>query len=162
VILLISGLIILFMVVATLALSALSRSLFFGAVDISRLSTAALLPIFLRTFWISLPYLALTVLLAIVSHSPIFAGGGMIVYANVFERLLMSVSDRYPLLTRFLPGNLSMALQINYYTIDRTVSRPIFHPPLMVEPQAILAIGIIFTILCAFSFVIFSRQDLGG
>ena len=86
----------------------------------------------------------------------------MIVYANVLERLLMSVSDRYPLLTRFLPGNLSMALQINYYTIDRTASRPIFYPTLITEPQAILTIGIVFTILCALSFVIFSRQDLGG
>jgi hypothetical protein len=32
----------------------------------------------------------------------------------------------------------------------------------MVEPQAILAIGIIFTILCTLSSVIFSRQDMGG
>lgn len=162
VILLVSGLIILFTVFATLGLSALSRSLFFGGVDSSRLNTAAVLPMFLRTFWTSLPYLALTILLAIVSRSPIFAGGGMLVYADVFERLLMSISDRYPLLTHLLPGNLSMALQINYYTIDRTASRPVFYAPLMTEPQAILDIGIIFTILCAVSFLIFSRQDLGG
>ena len=86
----------------------------------------------------------------------------MIVYAVILEKLLISVSDRYPLLTRFLPGNLAMALQINYYTIDRTASPPVFDPPLVSEPQAILAIGIIFTVLCALSLVIFSRQDLGG
>jgi len=162
VILVISGLIILLTVFATMGLSVLSRSLFFGAVNTSLLNMTAILPLLLRTFWISLPYLALTLLLAIVGRSPIFAGGGMIVYAVVLEKLLLSVSDRCPLLTRFLPGNLAMALQINYYTIDRTASRPIFHPPLMVEPQAILAIGIIFTILCVLSFVIFSRQDVGG
>jgi ABC-type transport system involved in multi-copper enzyme maturation permease subunit len=162
VILLFNGSIILFTIFATLVISTLSRSLFFRTVDVSRLNTAALLPIFLRTFWISLPYLALTILFAIVSRSPIFAGGGMIVYADVLERLLMSMSDRYPLLTHLLPGNLSMALQINYYTIDHTGTRPIFHPPLAAEPQAILIIGILFAVLCAFSFVIFSRQDVGG
>jgi ABC-type transport system involved in multi-copper enzyme maturation permease subunit len=162
VILLFSGLISLFTVLATLGLSAVSRTLFFGSLDVSRLNTAAVLPILLRTFWISLPYLALTVLLAILSRSPIFAGAGMIVYVDVFEKLLMSVSDRYPLLSRLLPGNLSMALQINDYTIDRTASRPIFRPFVVAEPQAILTIGIVFAILCALSFVIFSRQDLGG
>ena len=162
VILFVGGSIVLFTMLVTLGLSVLSRHLFFGGVDISRLNIAAILPMFLRTFWISLPYLGLTVGLAIVSRSPIFAGGSMIVYAVVLEKLLISVSDRYPLLTRFLPGNLAMALQINYYTIDRTASRPVFDPPLVSEPQAILAIGMIFSVLCALSLVIFSRQDLGG
>jgi hypothetical protein len=151
-----------FTLLATLGLAALSRTLFFGAVDTAHLDAAALLPVFLRIFWSSLPYLALTVLLAVISRSPIFAAGGMIVYADVFEKLALPLGDRYPALTRFLPGQLSLILQVHNSALDRAAAQPVIDPRLMTEPQAILAIGAIFLITCGLTFLIFSRQDLGG
>jgi ABC-type transport system involved in multi-copper enzyme maturation permease subunit len=162
VILLFGALMIAFTLLATLGLAALSRTLFFGSVDTTHLNTAALLPVLLRTFWSSLPYLALTVLLAVLSRSPIFAAGGMIVYAGVFEKLALSLGDRYPALTRFLPGQLSLILQVHNSALDRTAAQPILDPRWMSEPQAILAIGAIFLVTCGLTFLIFSRQDLGG
>lgn len=149
-------------VFVTLGLAALSRDLFFGTVDASHLNVVALLPALLRTFWSSLPYLALTVLLAVASRSPLFAAGGMILYADVFEKLLLSLSDRYPALTQYLPGQLALILQINNYALDHTAPRPIFDPHMMTEPHAIATVGIVFLLVSGVAFVIFSHQDLGG
>lgn len=161
VILFFGALMIAFSLGATLGLAALSRTLFFGSVNMAHFNAAALLPIFLRTFWSALPYLALTVLLAVLSRSPFFAAGAMIFYADIVERLALLLSDRYPALTRFLPGQLALVLQAHNFALDRT-AQPILDPHWMNEPQAILSIGVIFLVVCGLTFIIFSRQDLGG
>ena len=146
----------------TVGLAALIRPWFFGTADLSQLNLGALLPAMLRTFLSSLPYLGLTILLAVISRSAIFAAGGMIVYADVFEKYLLSLGDRYPLLIRFLPGQLTLILQAKNFAVDPAGPKLAVSPDLMSEPQAILAIGILFIVLCSLSFFIFSRQDLGG
>lgn len=161
-ILLMTAVMICFSIFATLALAALSRNWFFGAVDISRLNTAEVLPVILRIFWSSLPYLSLTMLLAVISRSPIFAAGGAIIYVNVVEKLLLSVSDRYPSLTRYLPGQLSLVLQNQNYMLDRTASSLVLDTRNITELVALLSIGVISVILFCLCFWIFSRQDLSG
>jgi ABC-type transport system involved in multi-copper enzyme maturation permease subunit len=151
-----------FTVIALLGLSALSRLLFFGVMDASHLNWSALPLAILRVYWSSLPYLALTVLLAIISRSPLFAAGGTIIYGSVLENLLASQSDKFPTLVRYLPASLAQVLQENNLALNLS-ALPL--PPaaaIMPETRAIFAIGLIFAALSALSFVIFSRQDLGG
>jgi ABC-type transport system involved in multi-copper enzyme maturation permease subunit len=151
-----------FAVAALLGLGALSRTLIFGVVDASDLNWSALLPVILRVFWGAVPYLALTVLFAIVSRSPIFAAGGTIVYGSVLERLAMQASHKFPALVRYLPASWSQVLQTFNAAIDRTSLPLPADPASMPETRAILMIGILFIALTATSLVIFSRQDLGG
>lgn len=148
-------------VTALLGLGFISRSLFFGTVDTTNLDLAALPLVILRMFWGSLPYLALTVLLAVISRSPLFAAGGTIVYGSVFELLAMQAANRFPLLVRYLPGNLSGILQSFNATLDRRAHLPA-DAAIMPETHAILLISILFVAMSAASFAIFSRQDLGG
>ena len=162
VILLMSMLLIGFAIYAALGMAVIMRPLFFGSPDVPYLTTGTVLSAVLRTFLGALPYLGLTILLAVTSRSAIFAAGGMIIYADVFEKYMLSLGDRYPLLTRFLPGQLSLILQAKSFTFDPAGPKLAISPDLMSEPQAILAIGIIFIVLFSLSFVIFSRQDLGG
>jgi len=162
VILLFGALMIAFTLLVTLGLAALSRTLFFGSVDMAHFNAVALLPAFLRTWWSALPYLALTVMLAVISRSPLFAAGAMIFYSDILERLALLLSDRYPVLIRFLPGQLALILQAQNFTLDRTATQPTLDPHWMSEPQAILSIGFIFLVTCGITFLIFSRQDLGG
>jgi len=162
VIVLMSALFIGFAIYVALGLAAIMRPLFFGLADIPHLTGGTVLSAVLRTFLGALPYLGLTILLAVTSRSAIFAAGGMIIYTDVFEKYMLSLGDRYPLLTRFLPGQLSLILQAKNFTLGPAGPRLAIPPDLMSEPQTILAIVIIFLFLCSLSFVIFSRQDLGG
>jgi ABC-type transport system involved in multi-copper enzyme maturation permease subunit len=148
--------------IAILGLAALSRLIFFGRVDTSNLNPAALLATILRVFWSALPYLALTVLFAVISRSPLFAAGGTIIYGTVIENLLANLENRFPTLVRYLPSQLAQVLQINNLTLDRTALPLPLDAAVMPEARAILAIGIIFIILSAVALAIFSRQDLGG
>ncbi len=150
-----------FSVIAILGLSALSRSLFFGVVDATHLNPAALLPAALRLFWSSLPYLALTVLLAVLSRSPFFAAGGTILYGSVVEQFAPALGERFPWLVRYMPASLSQALQHGTHALDRN-ALPISPDAILPQGQAILLIGMTFLLLSIASFVIFSRQDLGG
>ena len=154
-------LMVLFTVIAILGLGALSRSLFFGIVDAYNLNLSALLPTILRVFWGSLPYLALTVLFAIVSRSPMFAAGGTIVYGSVFELLALNLSSKFPTLVRYLPVSLSQVLQAYNTALDRAAP-PLLDASIMPEPRAVILIVVIFILLSITSLVIFSRQDLGG
>jgi hypothetical protein len=113
-------------------------------------------------FWSGLPYLALTVLFAVISRSPLFAAGGTIIYGTVIENLLANLENRFPTLVRYLPSQLAQVLQINNLTLDRTALPLPLDAAVMPEARAILAIGIIFIILSAVALAIFSRQDLGG
>lgn len=162
VILLMSVMLIGFAIYAVLGLAAVMRPLFLSSADVPLLTSDTVLSALLRTFLGSLPYLGLTILLAVISRSAIFAAGGMIVYADVFEKYMLSLGNRYPLLTRYLPGQLSLILQAKNFTLDPAAPRLAISPDLMSEPQVILAIVIIFFFLCCLSFVIFSCQDLGG
>ncbi len=147
---------------AVLGLGALSRSGFFGVVETSNLNLAALLPAVLRVFWSSLPYLALSAFLGVISRSPFFAAGGTIVYGSVIEQFIPALSARVPWLTRFLPGSLSHALQSSNSALDLS-TRPLSMESIPVpELQVVLLIGGIFLLLSIASLVIFSRQDLGG
>lgn len=148
-------------VIAVVGLSALSRGLFFGTVDTFNFNPAALLPAALRLFWSSLPYLALTVLLAILSRSPFFAAGGTILYGSVVEPLAPSLGDRFPWLIRYMPASLSQVLQNGVLALDHN-ALPISPDAIMTQGQTIFVIGITFLLLSIASFVIFSRQDLGG
>jgi hypothetical protein len=155
-------LIVSFTVIAFLGLGVLSRSLFFHAVETSNLNLSALLPVGLRVFWSSLPYLALSVLLGMFSRSPLFAAGGTIVYASVVERFIPALSERVPWLTRYLPGSLSRVLQSRNIALDLSAKPLPMSATLMPELQVVLLIGCIFLLLSIASLVIFSHQDLGG
>ena len=150
-----------FSVMAVLVLSALSRGLFFGAVDTSNFNPAALLPAVLRLFWSSLPYLALTLLLAVLSRSPFFAAGGTILYGSVVEPFAPALGERFPWLIRYMPASLSQVLQHGTLALDHN-ALPTSPDAILPQGQAILLIGITFLLLSIASFVIFSRQDLGG
>lgn len=150
-----------FTVASILGLGAISRTLFFGTVDASNLNFAALLPATLRMFWASLPYLALTVLFAIVSRSPLFAAGGTIIYGSVLEMLAMEASDRFPTLVRYLPASLSAVLQTFNATLDRAAPPLPLDAAIMPEMCAVFVIAVLFLGLCALSFILFSRQDVG-
>lgn len=151
-----------FSVAVILGVGALSRTLFFGTVNASNLNLSALLPVILRMFWSAVPYLALTVLFAVISRSPLFAAGGTIVYGSVFEMFAVQAAHKFPTLVRHLPVSLSQVLQTFNAALDRTA------PPLpadaasMPEIRAILLIGVLLAAFSAASLVIFSRQDLGG
>jgi ABC-type transport system involved in multi-copper enzyme maturation permease subunit len=147
---------------AILVLVGFSHLIFFGSVDASDLNLAALLPAILRVFWGALPYLALTMLLAVVSRSPLFAAGGTIIYGTVLEALLVRLDDMFPAIVRYLPAQLAQVLQIHNLRIYRLAPSLPIDATVMPEAQAVLAIGIIFIVLSAISLVIFSRQDLGG
>lgn len=151
-----------FAVVSLLGVSALSRILFFGTVDASNLNLSALLPVILRLFWSAAPYLAMTALFAVISRSPLFAAGGTVVYGSVFEMLAMQVREKFPVLTQYLPANLSQVLQEFNATLDRAALPHPSDASAMPETHAVLLIGILFLSLSAATFVIFSRQDLGG
>ena len=58
---------------ALVGLGALSRMFVFGTVESSQLNPSGFLPVILRVSWGGVPYLALTVLFAVVSRSPLFA-----------------------------------------------------------------------------------------
>ena len=161
-ILLFSLLTICFAVAVILGLGAVSRSLFFGTVEASNLNLPALLPAILRIFWSSLPYLALSVLLGIISRSPFVAAGGTIVYGSVVEQFIPALSARAPWLARYLPGSLSHVLQSHNSALDLSTLPLSTEPMLMPELQVVLLIGNIFLLLSMTSFIIFSRQDLGG
>ena len=161
VILLVAGVMICISILAMLVLAVLSRNWFFGTVEMSDLDTTAILPILLRIFWSSLPYLSLTVLLAVISRSYVFAAAAGIVYVDILERLLLSLSERYPLLTRYLPGQLSLVLQSGNSLLDRTAEH-LLDTRRMTEPAAALSIAILFLCTTTFAFFIFSRQDLGA
>jgi ABC-type transport system involved in multi-copper enzyme maturation permease subunit len=147
---------------AILVLASFSRLVFFGVVDAVDLNAAALPSAILRVFWGALPYLALTMLLAIVSRSPLFAAGGTIIYGTLLESLLARLNDTFPVIVRYLPAQLAQDLKIHNQGLFRLAPSLPLDASLMPETQAILAIGIIFMGLGAISLAIFSRQDLGG
>lgn len=151
-----------FTVVALLGLGGLSRLLFFGTVDTSNLNLSVLPLVILRVFWGSIPYLALTVLFAVVSRSPLFSAGGTIVYGSLFEMLAMQLSDRFPTLIRYLPASLTSVLQTFNTTLDRAAAPLPVDAAIMPEMRAVILIGLLFIAINTASFVIFSRQDLGG
>lgn len=151
-----------FAVAVMLGLGALSRILFFRTVDAANLNLPAVLPVTLRVFWGSVPYLALTVLLAVLSRSPLFAAGGTIVYASVFEFFAAGLSDTFPTLVRSLPASLAQVLQAHNTVLDRAAAALPLETTMTPEPRAILMIGLIGICLGIASQIIFSRQDLGG
>ena len=161
-ILLFSLLTICFAVAVVLGLGAVSRSLFFGVVETSSLNLPALLPAVLRVFWSSLPYLALSVFLGVISRSPFVAAGGTILYGSVVEQFIPALSARAPWLTRYLPGSLSHALQSHNSALDLSALPLSMESTLMPELQVVLLIGGIFVLLSVASLISFSRQDLGG
>lgn len=150
-----------FVLIALLGLGSVSRLLFFGVVDTSNLDLSALLPVALRVFWGSVPYLGMTVFLAVVSRSPIFAAGGTIVFRTILEHFAAR-SYRFPTLVRHMPATLSHVLQEFNLALD--LSAPPLSPAsaIMPEARAILLIGVFFIFFCIASFAVFSRQDLGG
>jgi hypothetical protein len=151
-----------FTVAALLGLGAISRILSFGVVDASNLNLSALPLAILRVFWSSIPYLALTVLFAIISRSPLFAAGGTIVYGSVFEMLAMQAANRFPTLVRYLPASLTGVLQTFNASLDHAAAPLPADAAIMPEMRAVLLIGLLFVAISTASFVIFSRQDLGG
>jgi hypothetical protein len=155
-------LITIFAVTSLLLLGALSRFLLFGSVETSNLNLSALLPVILRLFWSALPYLALALLLGVVSRSPLVAAAGTIVYGCVFEMLALQAGGRFPAIVRYLPTSLSKALQASNTALDRTTAVVPLNATLMPDTQALLWIGVIFIALSTAALIIFLRQDLGG
>ncbi len=151
-----------FTVAALLGLGALSRGLFFGQVEASSLNLAALLPVSLRVFWSAVPYLAMTVLFATLSRSPLFAAGGTILYGCILESLALRLPDPYRAVVPYLPISLSRVLQIANAALNRGTGLPAPSASAMPELQAVLWIGAIFAVTCGLAYSVFSRQDLGG
>lgn len=161
-ILLFGLMIVCFTLAALLGLGALSRMFVFGTVEASQLNPSAFLPVILRVFWGGVPYLALTVLFAVISRSPLFAAGGTVVYGTVIEPLAPALGERFAWLIRYMPASLSQVLQTHNSILDRAATQ--FSPDAagVPEPRAILVIGILFLFINIASLVIFSRQDVGG
>ncbi|MCL4271820.1 MAG: hypothetical protein KJZ72_19840 [Anaerolineales bacterium] len=151
-----------FIIGMILALAMLMRTAFLGGFTAQNLNWVQLLPATLRIFAASIPYLALTVLLGVVSRSPLFAAGGTLVFATVVEKLLEGWSDNYPALIQFIPSHLSQLLLFNNYAIDRTARPMILGGAYLHESQVFITIGFFLLVFSALSLVIFSRQDLGG
>jgi hypothetical protein len=147
---------------ASLGLGALSRTVFLGSYSAQNLDWTQVLPAILRLFAGSIPYLALTVLLAVASRSPLFAAGGALAFRTVIENLLLHLSDRFPNLIRFLPAQLAFVLEFYTYPIDRTAKVMTLGDHFLTEPQALLGIGVIPLVFGALSLIIFSQQDWGG
>jgi hypothetical protein len=151
-----------FALASLLILGTFSRLLVFGRVDASRLEVGALLPVMLHVFWSGLPYLALALLLAVASRSPLVAAVGTIAYGCVFEMLAMQAAGRFPALVRYLPANLSQVLQLSNAVLDRAAMGVPLDAARVTPVQAFLWIGMIFFALSTASLLIFLRQDLGG
>ena len=96
-------------------------------------------------FWGAVPYLALTLLLAISTRSPLFGAGGAIVFRTVVENILLGLGDRFPALVRYLPAQLDFALQSGAGA-----------------PEAAALIGGFLACFTGLSLLIFARQDWGG
>lgn len=144
-----------FAMFAILGLAMLSRTLFVGPIEPGSINLAAFTAAVLPIFWSSVPYLALTALLAIISHSPIFAMAGTIIFASVVEPLLGRLQDHYPAVIQYLPARLAQILQAR-------TSGMVMAAGSMSEAQAILSVAAIFIILSSIALIVFSRQDLGG
>jgi ABC-type transport system involved in multi-copper enzyme maturation permease subunit len=149
-------------VCATLGLGALMRTLFLGSVPAQNLDWAQVPPAILRMFWGTVPYLALTALLAVAGRSPLFAAGGALVYRTVIENLLLHLTDRFPQLVRLLPVLLAFVLEYNTWHVDRSAHALPLGDQFVSEPQAALAIGALLVLFGGLSIFIFSRQDWGG
>lgn len=142
--------------------SVLARMIFGGSMSLDNLNGWQVLPSILRLFWASVPYLSLTFLLAIVSRSPVFATGGTVLFRFVVEYLLSGFSEQYPELVRFLPAQLSLSLQMNFSTLDRSAPPVTLGGMFLPEAQAALVIAAMLVLAGGLSVWIFSRQDWGG
>ncbi len=147
---------------ATLGVSQLAHVTLLGSLSAGRLDWAQFGAAILRITWGAVPYLALTVLLAIASRSPLFAAGGVVVFRTALENGLLHLADRFPAVVRFLPTQLALALQVHTYTLERSARASALHAPVLSEPQAILAIGVFLILFAAASAILFARQDWGG
>jgi hypothetical protein len=153
---------IVFTVMAILGLAALSSMIFLGGVNAKNLEWMRILPVTLRMFAASIPYLMLAVGLGVISRSPLFATAGTLIFATVIEKLLDGLSDKYPALIQFIPARLADALQFYNYTLDRSASPMALGSATLTESQAVLTIGVIMIVFSTLIIVIFSHQDFGG
>ena len=147
---------------AILGFAALMRTLFLGGYSTQNLDWSQILPASLRIFWGTVPYMALTVLLAVVSRSPLFSTGGALVFRAVVENLLAHLVERFPYFTRLLPSQLAFVLEFYTFSLDRTARTMTPGSQFLSEPQAVLAIGAMLLFFGGLSIFIFSRQDWGG
>ncbi|HPH95866.1 MAG TPA: hypothetical protein PKW33_10445 [Anaerolineaceae bacterium] len=148
--------------VSILGLASGARMIFLGSVSLEQVNFAEILPAIFRIFWAAAPYLALTVLLAVAGRSPLVAAGGTLLFRMVFENLLAGAAYRFPGLARFLPMQMAAVLEFNTCTIDRAFKPLTLQGEFLTEPQAILMIGLLVTLMGGLSMLIFSRQDRGG
>ncbi len=147
---------------ATLGLSELAHLTFLGSLGAGGLDWGQFGAAVLRITWAAVPYLALTVLLAVASRSPLFAAGGVVVFRTALENGLLHLADRFPAIVRFEPAQLALVLQAHTYTMERTAKAALLDAPVLSEPQAILAIGGCLVLFASASAILFSRQDWGG
>ena len=162
IILVLAFLLVAFTALLILALAMLTRTIFLGGFSTQNFDWMQLLPAILRIYAASVPYLVMTVLFGVISRSPVFAAGGTLVYASVFEKLLDGWSDNYPALIQFIPSRLAQVLQFNIYALDKTARPMLLGGVYLKEPQVFITIGFLLLTFSTLSLVIFSRQDLGG
>jgi ABC-type transport system involved in multi-copper enzyme maturation permease subunit len=146
----------------TLSVAALMRTVFLGSYSTQNLDWVQVVPAVLRIFWGAVPYLALTVLFAIVSRSPLFAAGGVLIFRTVIENLLQHLADRFPGLVRLLPAWLMFVLEFNTQHIDRTATPIALGEQFLTEPQATLAVAGLLLLFGSLAVIVFTRQDWGG
>ncbi len=147
---------------ATLGLSGLAHLAFLGSFTADKLDWSQLPLTVLVTAWGSVPYLALSVLLAVASRSPLFAAGGAVVFRTALENSLLHLGDRFPALVPFLPAQLALALQVHTDPLQRAAPAAVLDQPLLGESQAALAIGALLVLFAAASAILFTQQDWGG
>lgn len=151
-----------FAVGAILGLSAGARMVFLKGFTAENLNAAQIGPAILRIFWASVPYMALTVFLAVAGRSPLVAAGGTLIYRMVIETLLTGAAYRLPGLARFLPAQMAAVLEFNTITLDRTAAATALPGEFLTEPQTILTIGLLLVGFSGLSILVFSCQDRGG
>ena len=146
---------------ASLAAAALASRLFLGSLT-PDIAWSRVFATILHMFWGAVPYLAMTLLLAVISRSPLFAASGAVVFRTVLENLLLNLSDRFPDLVRLLPTQLAFVLQLDTCALERASQAMAPVQALLTEQQAAMMIAGLLLLFTAAAALTFSRQDWGG
>lgn len=152
-------LVVLFAVAVSATTAVLSVRVFFNELTPPALDAGDLARMALRLFWASLPYLALGILIGVVTRSPLYAAGGAILYSYVFETTLTNLRGRYEFL-QYLPGQLAQSLIYGPSSVEMAATAGGVSG--LTELQAAAVIGMITLALSCLALLWFTRQDLGG
>lgn len=145
-----------------LILAILSRWVFLGGFSTANLAWDQLPLVFTAFFLSFLPYAALTVLLCVLTRSPILGAAAGLLFRVPFENMLEGFLSPWPHLLRWVPNQVGFVLRFTSVRLDASAA-PLLPPPhLFTLPQSALvalALSILFFLA---AMLIFPRQDWGG